>query len=143
MKKGWPVRTLIMLLCMIMLCNVPAHAAEMRASERIHYSSVSLSKKSDGDLSIYFSVRATGVMEKIGSSSVEIQRNTDSGWVTEYTFTTSNTPTLQRENWDQHGKVLTYSPLFAGKEYRAVVMIYVKDSVGESTQQLTSRTVVV
>lgn len=34
-----------------------------------------------------------------------------------------------------------YSPLFSGKEYRAVVMIYVEDATGTSTQQLTSKTV--
>lgn len=141
MKKTLPIRIFIMFLCVIMLCSVPAYAVEARASERIHHSAVSLSKKSDGDLSIYFSVRATGIMEKIGTSSVAVQRNTDSGWVTEYTFTTDNTPALQRENWDQYSTVLTYSPLFTEKEYRAVVMIYVKDSSGTSTQQLTSKIV--
>ena len=141
MKKTLFFRIFIMFLCVIMLCSVPAYAVEARASERIHHSAVSLSKKSDGDLSIYFSVRATGIMEKIGTSSVAVQRNTDSGWVTEYTFTTDNTPALQRENWDQYSTVLTYSPLFTEKEYRAVVMIYVKDSSGTSTQQLTSKIV--
>lgn len=138
MKKKWSIRILPVLLCVVMLCNIPAYAAEARASSRIAHSAASLSKKSTGDLSIYFSVQATDVMEKIGASSVEIQRNSGSGWTTEYTFTTSNTPTLQRENKDQHGMVLTYSPRFTGVEYRAVVMIYAKDATGISTQQLTS-----
>lgn len=77
-------------------------------------------------------------MEKIGATSVAIQRSSGSGWVTEYTFNTSNTPTLLRENKDRHSMVLTYSPRFTGVEYRAVVMIYVKDVTGVSTQQLTS-----
>lgn len=140
MKKKWPIRILPMLLCVVMLCNVPAYAAEARESSRIAHSAVSLSKKSTGDLSVYFYVQATDVMEKIGASSVVIQRSSGNGWVTEYTFTTSNTPTLQRENKDQHGMVLTYSPLFTGVEYRAVVMIYVKDATGTSTQQLISKT---
>lgn len=126
---------------MVMLCSTPAYAVEALASSRIAHSTVTLSKKSTGDLSIYFSVRATDIMEKIGASSVAIQRSSDSGWVTEYTFTTSNTPTLQRENKDQYGTVLTYSPRFTGVYYRAVVMIYVRDATGVSTQQLTSKTV--
>lgn len=141
MKKKSPIRILPVLLCVVMLCNVPTYAAETRASSRIAHSAVSLSKKSTGDFSIYFSVQATDVMEKIGASSVEIQRSSGDGWVTEYTFTTSNTPMLQRENKDQHSMVLTYSPRFSGVEYRAVVMIYVKDAAGISTQQLTSRVV--
>lgn len=141
MKKKWPIRILLVLLCMVMLCSIPAYAVEARASDRIYHSAVSLSPKSNGDLSVYFSVQATDVMEKIGASSVEIQRSSGSNWVTEYTFTTSNTPTLQRENKDQHGMILTYSPQFKGEKYRAVVMIYVKDITGTSTQQLISRTV--
>lgn len=143
MKKKWPVRALLVLLCMAVLCSIPAYAVETRASDRIYYSTATLSKASNGDLSVFFSVQATGVMEKIGATSVAIQRSSGSGWVTEYTFNTSNTPTLLRENKDRHSMVLTYSPLFTGVEYRAVVMIYVKDATGISTQQLVSRTVAI
>ena len=141
MKKKWPIRVLPVLLCMVMLCSIPAYAAETRASDRIYSSAVSLSKKSTGNLSIYLSVIATDIMEKIGASSVEIQRRSANRWVTEYTFTTSNTPTLQQENKNQYSMVLTYPPRFTGAEYRAVAMIYVKDASGVSTQQLTSQTV--
>lgn len=140
--KKWPVHILPMLLCVVLLCNSPAYAVEARASSRIAYSAASLSKKSNGDLSIFFSVQATDIMEKIGASSVAIQRNSGNHWVTEYTFTTSITPTLQQENKDYYGMVLTYSPEINGKEYRAVVMIYVEDASGVSTQQLISRTIV-
>ena len=98
-----------------MLCSIPAYAVETRASSRIAHSAVSLSKKSTGDLSVYFSVQATDVMEKIGASSVEIQRNTILGWVTEYAFTPDNAPEIQAENKFQHSATLTYSPLFSGK----------------------------
>lgn len=136
MKKKWPVLAVFVLLCAVMLCNIPAYAAETRASDRIYHSTATLSKASNGDFSVFFSVQATGVMKKIGATSVAIQRSSGSDWVTEYTFNTSNTPTLLRENKDRHSMVLTYSPLFTGVQYRAVVMIYVKDATGISTQQL-------
>lgn len=142
MKKKWSVHIFIMLLCVVVLCSIPAHAMEARASTRIAHSTVTLSKKSDGDFSIFFSVQGVGKMDIIGATSVEVQRNTITGWVTEYTFTPSNAPTIQAENKFQHNAVLTYSPLFTEREYRAVVMIYVKDVTGTSTQQLISRTVV-
>lgn len=141
MKKKWPVQILSVLLCMVMLCGIPAHAVETRASDRIAHSTVTLSKASNGDLSVFFSVRATGFMEKVGATSVAIQRSSGGGWVTEYTFNTSNTPTLMRENTDRHSMVLTYPPRFTGVEYRAVVMIYVEDAAGVSSQKLTSRTI--
>lgn len=138
MKKKRPVRILLVLLCMTMLCSIPAYAAETRASDRIYRSAVSLSKKSNGDLSVYFSVQATGIMEKIGATSVAIQRSSGSGWTTEFTFSTSNTPALLAEDTDWKGMTLTYSPRYTGVEYRAVAMIYAKDAEGISTQRLTS-----
>ena len=141
MKKNWPIQILSVLLCVVMLCSIPAHAVETRASDRIYHSTATLAKASNGDLSVFFSVQATGFMEKVGATSVAIQRSSGSGWVTEYTFNTSNTPTLLRENTDRHSMVLTYPPRFTGVEYRAVVMIYVKDAAGISTQQLTSKIV--
>lgn len=136
MKKKWPIQILSVLLCVVMLCGIPAHAAETRASDRISRTTATLAKASNGDLSVFFSVQATGVMEKVGATSVAIQRSSGSSWVTEYTFNTSNTPTLLRENADRNSMVLTYPPRFTGVEYRAVVMIYVKDARGVSTQQL-------
>ena len=140
-KKKWPIRMLLTLLCMAMLCSVPAYAMETRASERINTASVTLAQKSNGAFNIGFSVRATGKMDIIGASSVEIQRNTIFGWVTEYTFTPNNTPEIQAENKFQHITTLTYSPLFEGKEYRALVVIYVEDASGSSTQQLISNVI--
>ena len=142
MNRKWFIRALLLLLCMSLLFSVPAYAVEARASERIDMTSVYLSKRSDGDFVIYFSVHATGRMDVIGASSIEIQRNTIVGWVTEYTFTPSNASSIQAENKFQHSATLTYSPLFTEKEYRAVVMIYVKDSSGTSTKQLVSKIVV-
>ena len=133
---------LLTLLCMAMLCSVPAYAMETRASERINTASVTLAQKSNGAFNIGFSVRATGKMDVIGASSVEIQRNTIFGWVTEYTFTPDDAPEIQAESKYQHNATLTYSPLFKGKEYRAVVMIYVEDATGTSTQQLISRIII-
>lgn len=141
MKKKWPIHILSVLLCIVMLCSVPAYAMEVRASDRISHTTATLSKASNGDLSVFFSVRATGIMEKVGATSVAVQRSSGNSWVTEYTFNTSNTPTLLMENSDWNGMVLTYSPRFIGVSYRAVVMIYVKDATGASTQQLTSRSV--
>lgn len=142
MKKKWPIQALSVLLCMMMLCSISVHAAETRASDRIVRSTVTLSEKSNGDLSIYFSVQANNIMEKIGATSVAIQRSSGSGWTTEFTFSTSNTPALLAEDTDWNGMTLTYSPRYTGVEYRAVAMIYAKDAEGISTQRLVSKTVI-
>lgn len=141
MKKKRLTQFLTMLLCVAVLCGVPAYAAQPRASERIDRGMITLSKKSDGDLSISVSVRATESMKVIGATSVKVQRHTVSGWVTEHTFTPNDTPELQVENKARYDAMLTYSPLFTGKDYRVVAMIYAEDATGSSSKQLTSRTV--
>ena len=141
MKENKFTRIIAVLLCSIMFCCTSAYAAETRASERIDRSSVTLLKKTNGDLSISFSICATGKMDVIGASSVKIQRNTLTGWVTEYTFTPANSAGIQTTDKVQHSATLTYSPAFTGKEYRVIAMIYVEDTSGMSTKELTSRVV--
>lgn len=141
MTTKWSVRILLALLCVTVLCSTPAYATENRASEQINSTSITLTKKNSGDLSIFFSVQGTAIMDVIGADKVEIQRNTITGWITEFTFTPDNTPEIQTESSGHHNTMLTYSPLFSRAQYRAVVTIYVEDASGSSTQKLTSRTV--
>lgn len=138
MTKKKFIRALMILLCTMMLCSIPAYAAETRASERIMLSTTTIGKTENGDLSAYFMVQGTGEMDVIGATSLEIQRKTITGWVREYTFTSDKTPELLATNRMWHSARLTYTPLFPGKTYRAVANIYVKNSEGTSTQWLPS-----
>ncbi len=138
MKKKQAIQIVLVLLCAAMLCSAPAYAVETRASERIDLSGVTIGKTSNGDLSAYFIVEACGMMDVIGATSVEIQRYTFTGWVTEYTFTSEKNPALLTTDSIWHSARLTYEPLFPGKTYRAVANIYVKNETGTTTQRLPS-----
>ena len=121
MKKKWPIHILPMFLCLVMLFSIPAYAAETRASDRIVRSTVTLSKKSNGDLSIYFSVQANDIMEKIGATSVAIQRSSGNGWTTEYTFNTNVFAALYRAGVPRCGDDLCEG--CNGDQYAAVVKL--------------------
>lgn len=141
MKKKLPIRVISMLLCAAMLWGIPAYAAETpetRASERIALSMCTIGKTNDGRLSAYFMVRANDIMDVIGATSVEIQRQTLFGWVREFTFTSDDYPALLAANNSRHGEWVHYTPLFPGSTYRAVANIYVRNSTGTSTQSLPS-----
>lgn len=138
MKKKYLLRIVLILLCAMMLCSIPVYATETRASERIALSMSTIAKGSNGELGAYFMVRATGKMDIIGATSVEIQRKTITGWVTEYKFTSDKIPDLLRADSTWHSAELVYIPLFPGKTYRAVANIYVEDSRGTTTQKLPS-----
>lgn len=138
MKKRWHIRAFLVLLCTLVLFSIPAYATEVRASERIMLSAATIGKTDSGDLGAFFMVQGTGKMDIIGATSVEIQRRTITGWVTEYTFTSEEFPTLLTTNDTRHSAWLNYKPLFPGKSYRTVANIYVKNSEGTSTQWLPS-----
>ncbi len=138
MKKKLPVQVVVVLLCAAMLCGIPAHAAETRASERIDLSACTIGKSDSGKLNAYFMVQANGVMDVIGATSVEIQRYSLFNWVTEYTFTSEDIPELLTTNHGWHSAQLLYTPLFPNSTYRAVANIYAKDARGTSTQWLPS-----
>lgn len=141
MKKKLPIRIVLVLLCAVILCGIPAYAAETRASDRIALSMSTLDKTSDGDLIAYFMVQAPEEMDVIGATSVEIQRYTFTGWVREYTFTSKEVPELLATNEPRHSAGLSYTPLFPGKTYRSVANIYVENATGTSTQSLASKPV--
>lgn len=141
MKKKLPIRVISVLLCAAMLCGIPAYAAETRASERIDISMCTIGKANDGRLSAYFMVQANDIMDVIGATSVEIQRQTLFGWVREFTFTSDDYPALLATNDSRHSAELIYTPLFPSQTYRAVANLYVKNATGTTTQKVTSTSV--
>lgn len=141
MKKKRFVQIFLILLCIVMLSSTPAYATEARASEQITLSSVNLTRKSDGDLNLYYMVQGTGTMDVIGANKVEIQRNTITGWVTEYTFNSDEYPEMLTTNGSRYSATVTYTPLFPSKNYRAVVMVYAENYLGSTTVKMISKTV--
>ena len=109
------------LLCLAVLCAAPAQAAQPLADDQIRsYTSV-LTKDSDGNLSIYFSIRTNTAMDKLGAARVLVQYYNGSTWFTEYVFTLQNTPELRGTDTDYYFLWLSHTPWNPGETYRAVV----------------------
>ena len=132
------------LLCLVMLCGIPAHAAEPAgpcASSQISGHSATLDKGSDGYLYVTFMIRANRVMNTIGASSVIIQRYSFFQWVNERIYTSEDTPELLRTNAGFHSLGIRYAPLFPNATYRAVVNFYAESDTMTSTGSDTTGTV--
>lgn len=124
---------LAVLLCMTIFCNIPAYAAEPYASEQINYHSATLDKGSDGYLYIMFTIATNRVMNRLGASSVEVQRYVNSKWITEYTYTVDNTPILQTSNDGYYALAILYTPQYPNGTYRAAVNLYAESDTMIST----------
>lgn len=128
-------------LLVLVCCSIFASATYTRESPRIATATVSLSKDRYGDLGIDCFIRANGVMNTIGVSSIKIERYNGSKWVEEDTLTEDDLSGLMANNVMTHSVEVTYPPLYPSNSYRAVVSFLAKNSEGSSTKSITSNSV--
>lgn len=132
---------LFLLMAVTILCNVPGFAVEVRESDQILYSTATLAKANDGNLTVVFSIVATGSMDTLGAKNVVVQRYNGTQWITEHTFTVKNTPELQTSNRSSYSAAIQYSPNYSGSSYRASILFYAKVDSQVSTAIVTTNTV--
>lgn len=132
------VNRVAIILAVLMFLSTTAFAVDARASSRINSAWADLHVTSSGDLSVSFSVSATGIMDTIGSSKINIQRYNGSRWVTEETLTVQDYPEIQTNNASRYSATITYTPNYTKVTYQAVVTAYAEDSSGSSTSQATT-----
>ena len=133
----------VVLLCLILLCSISTHAyaVEPYASSQISAHTATLDKGTDGYLYITFAIWANRIMNKIGASSVVIQRYSLFQWVNEHTITSDDMPELLETNEGYHSLIIRYKPLFRNATYRAVVNLYAESDTMTSTGSDTTNTV--
>ena len=124
--------SLVLVLCIILSATV--FASSTRASEYLSAYYATISKTSDGNISIYFNVIAPAKMDHLGASKISVQRYTG----TEYNFTYSEYPELQGENVGRHSGTVVYELQYSNSSYRAVVTFYSADSTGSDTGTYTA-----
>ena len=142
MRKRY-LKIAVVLLCLLMLCSIPAdaYASEPYASSQISLHSASLIKGNDGYLYVFFTINTNRIMNTLGASSVVIQRYSLFQWVNEYTFTPENTPELLTTNDGYYDLLIPYKPLFPNAKYRAIVNLYAESDTMISTGADTTNTV--
>ena len=80
-KKIMRSVSLVLVLCIMLSATVFASAT--RASEYLAAYYATISKTSEGNISIYFNVIAPAKMDHLGVSRISVQRYTGSYWRTE------------------------------------------------------------
>lgn len=132
------VRYVSFVLVFSLLLAVPAYATGNRASSFFSYTNAYLSKGSGTTFHVSYHVIATGVMEKLGVSSIKVQESSNnSNWSTIATY--SN---LTKDNAYAHDGYITCTGT-ANKYYRAVVEFYAKDGTGIGTKIYTTSSITV
>ena len=136
-------KLLSVLLCVVLLCAVPAQAsiAKPLGSAQINYHQTSLRKGTDGWLYIVTSVTTNRLMNTLGVTSVELQKLSGSDWEVEYTYLPSEFPTMLGSNEATHTITLTYWPSSKPATYRVMAYYYAESDTMISTVTSASRSV--
>ena len=142
MKKNL-ARVLSALLCVALLCAIAAYASEVGTcgSAQINSHLPSLRKGTDGVLYILTSVTTNRFMNKLGTTSVELQQLFGTRWVTIATYTPEQFPQLMSTNVATHTLVLTYEYSGPTATYRALAHYYAESDTMISTVTGISRSV--
>lgn len=133
----------VVLLCFLMLFSIPVHASaptEPCASSQISAHTATLDKGTDGYLYVTFAVWTNRVMNKLGASSVVVQRYSLFQWVNERVYTPDDMPELMRSNTGYFFLAIPYDPLFPNAKYRAIVNFYAESDTMISTAKETTNT---
>lgn len=136
-KKLFSIVALFLLVAMTLPAEVKA--MESRTSSNIQYCMADVSVGRDGNLSIFFSIMASGTMDTLGASSISIQRYDGSRWSVECNLSTKDFPEMQTTDATMYTITIPYTPTHAGSYYRVVIVACAKNNSGTSTDLATSR----
>ena len=139
MKKF--VRLVCMLLVLSTMMVIPAVAAETTTPRASGYFMSSLGYLHQTHPTIFRAwgeVDAVDVMDKLGMSSITIQRSSDNqNWTDMKTYTKETNTNLVRENTASHEAYVTYVGT-AGYYYRAQIWFYAKKGTGTAEYSYTT-----
>ena len=127
----------LLLVCVMMVSTTAfaAETAEPRASNFFAASSVYFWNTSGRNYEIWFDVTAVGTMTELGASEIVVQRSTDErNWTTVRTYYKENYSQMIDTNTVRHLDCVPFTAT-AGYSYRAIVMLYARNSSGSGYMQ--------
>ena len=132
MKKATRYICIILVLSFIMAIPVSAQGGtEPRESAFFAAHEVYLSKVSENRFKVWYDVTATGIMQKLGVSKIEVDHSPDGqNWELVATYEMGYYPAFVVSNTASHSGYLTYYGATPGYYYRAYVTFYAKNSSG-------------
>ena len=130
----------ILLVC-VMMFTTTAFAAETvdpRGSNFFSASSVYFWNTTGLNYQIWFDVTAKGTMTELGASEIVVQRSTDErNWTTVRTYYKENYSQMTNDNTFSYANCVPFTAT-AGYSYRAIVMLYARNSSGSGYMQETT-----
>lgn len=127
----------VLLVCVMMFTTTAfaAETVEPRGSNFFSASSVYFWNTSGRNYEIWFDVTAVGTMTELGASEIVVQRSTDErNWTTVRTYYKEDYSQMTDTNTAWHYDCVPFTAT-AGYSYRAIVMLYARNSSGSGYMQ--------
>lgn len=132
------MKKFIMVLCTVILCLTCTTVAfaNFRASDQIDGYEIDISKKGNGNISIYFLVESNNNMDSLGVESMVIDRQSGGKWVHVASYD-RNDNGMSRENAKRFENNVIF-PGISGVKYRIAVTIFAENSSGYDSRTKTA-----
>lgn len=133
------ILSLVLIIALFMAVFPFADAAEPelmpRASAYFSWIEWDITPIGNGDIQVYMGVGATGIMTKIGASSIAIYEKLPgaTGFTMVHVFNQYNTPKLLGTNKGTHIAEPIYTEGVAGAQYYASIAYYAENSSGNES----------
>lgn len=120
------IRCICLLMVVVMLVSVPALAEEAGTYSSAYFTSYAayIYIRSGRTIEIWFDTVGKGLMDKIGVSSIQLERSLDgTNWITDATFLPEDYPQMLEENTGSACNYISYTAEYR-YYYRAHVTFY-------------------
>jgi len=132
------MKKFIMVLCTVILCLTCTTVAfaNFRASDQIDGYEIDISKKGNGNISIYFLVESNSNMDYLGAENIVIDRQSGENWIRVASYD-RNDYGLSRKNAKRFENNVVFSGT-SGVRYRVEVTIFAENASGYDSRTKTA-----
>lgn len=130
-------RIIAIFLLIALVCQMPCMALELetRASDQISSYTTIVDALGDGEIEIYFDIRATEYMDALGAEEIVVYRLSGSKWV-EVGYFDRDDAGMSVENKSRHNDSVYFYGT-EGVEYKVVIELFAEDSRGYDSRTRT------
>ena len=135
------IMSVLLILLIICVSASPSQAIEPRASDYFAVTQAWATALGGGKVIVEFDMGTTHTMKQLGAKEIVLkEKQSDGGYDTVKTYTSSNTAGLIKTNSTCAYGSVTYSGT-SGKKYYAIVKFYAKNSDGSETLYQATNTI--
>jgi hypothetical protein len=137
------ISKVLAIILILVICITPEAIAATQASDYLAQYDAYIITNGNGNISIWFDVTATGIMDQVGALTIILKEYNGSSWNTVKTYSHTNSlySHILATNTNVHADSVSYSGI-SGRYYYATVTVWAGVDGGGDSRSITTDSVV-